>query len=388
MIKDIHIGPFDLFIFLGVFQGLLLSWFLISNSKGPGKPNLFQGLLILSFSAIMFEEVLNNTGYIVKMLSISNFAESLNFAVAPLFYLYIKRNLRYDEKNKDWLHFIIFFFYLLYMCFYFVQSDEYKYNSYIDSKHPDWPFLNVPAKFSDDPLGIRNYVNEITAVFIIVYFSCSIYLLIKESKKNGISLFKTENLKIRILRNSAIHFIVIILIFLYVKMKFPGDVGDYFISTYMSFMIISTSYRIFGDSSFFEQTSSFLDFPMMKYKKSSLSEEAKQIILKKIENEFTGNRYYLKNLASLNDVSKILKESPHHVSQVINEQLKMNFFELLAKYRVEEAKRILFKDKERKITIEEIAEKVGYNSKSAFNNAFKKITSKTPSEFRDSELIS
>jgi len=388
MIKDIHISLFDLFIFLGVFQGLLLSWFLISNSKGSGKPNLFQGLLILSFSAIMFEEVLNNTGYIVRMLSISNFAEALNFAIAPLFYVYIKRNLRPDEKSKDWLHFIIFFIYLLYMCFYFIQSDEYKYNSYVDSKHPDWPFLNVPQRFSEDPLGIRNHVNEISAVFIIVYFLCSIYLLINECRKIGISLFKTENVKIRMLRNTFFHFIIIILIFLYVKTQFPGDVGDYFISTYLSFMIISTSYRIFGDSSFFEQTSSFLDFPMMKYKKSSLSEETKQIILEKIKNEFAGNKYYLKNLASLNDISRILKESPHHVSQVINEQLKMSFFELLAKYRVEEAKGILLKDKGRKLTVEEVAETVGYNSKSAFNNAFKKITSKTPSEFRDSQEVS
>ena len=36
-----------------------------------------------------------------------------------------------------------------------------------------------------------------------------------------------------------------------------------------------------------------------------------------------------------------------------------------------------------KLTIEEIAERVGYNSKSAFNTAFKKITSQTPSVFRN-----
>ena len=35
-------------------------------------------------------------------------------------------------------------------------------------------------------------------------------------------------------------------------------------------------------------------------------------------------------------------------------------------------------------TIEKVAEQVGYNSKSAFNTAFKKNTSETLSEFRDS----
>jgi len=57
---------------------------------------------------------------------------------------------------------------------------------------------------------------------------------------------------------------------------------------------------------------------------------------------------------------------------------------LLAKYRVEEAIRILSDDKKNKKTIEEISEMVGYNSKTAFNNAFKKLTGITPSEFRKS----
>jgi len=76
--------------------------------------------------------------------------------------------------------------------------------------------------------------------------------------------------------------------------------------------------------------------------------------------------------------------SPHHVSQVINEKLGKSFFELLASYRVEEAKKILSDEKRSNITVEEISELVGYNSKTAFNNAFRKITGKTPSEFRKS----
>jgi len=63
----------------------------------------------------------------------------------------------------------------------------------------------------------------------------------------------------------------------------------------------------------------------------------------------------------------------------------MNFFELLADYRVQEAKKILLADKEKKTTIEDLADQVGYNSKSAFNNAFKKITGNTPSEFHESD---
>jgi AraC-like DNA-binding protein len=62
------------------------------------------------------------------------------------------------------------------------------------------------------------------------------------------------------------------------------------------------------------------------------------------------------------------------------------FFEMLAWYRVEEAKRLMREDPEAKITVEEIADKVGYNSKSSFNTAFKKLSGQTPSQFRQKLL--
>jgi AraC-like DNA-binding protein len=106
--------------------------------------------------------------------------------------------------------------------------------------------------------------------------------------------------------------------------------------------------------------------------------------MEKIIKEMDLKKYYTNNLASLSGFSKQLNESPHHVSQVINEKLNKNFFELLATYRVEYAKDLIRKDKKMKLTIEELTEMVGYNSKSSFNIAFKKYTSKTPSEFRKS----
>jgi len=141
---------------------------------------------------------------------------------------------------------------------------------------------------------------------------------------------------------------------------------------------------VMNDSTYFESSESFMDLSIGKYSKSSLSESGKQKILDSITNELETNKYYSDNLASLSDLAKKIGESPHHVSQVINEKLNKNFFELLAAYRIEEAKTILSGDRKNKFTVEEISEMVGYNSKTAFNSAFKKISGKTPSEFRKS----
>jgi AraC-like DNA-binding protein len=386
MRSEIHIGIFDVFIFLGVFQGFLLSWFFIKNVQNNRKANLYQGLLLLSLSLIIFEEWLNNTGYIVKILSLTNFSEPLNFALGPLFYLYIRSSLNPEEKKKPLVHFIPFFFWLFYIVFAFIQPDEQKYNSFIETKHPDWGYLVVQTTISDDPLGIRRFVNQLTVMQLVAYFSVAIITLLKRFRSLNQSLFKTDSELLIILRNTTIHFLMIVTIFIVTKLYFGmrSDIGGYLVASYISFMIYATSYQILNRSDFFDKPGSFFSFPSLKYQKSSLSEEDKEMIIAKITKEMEGKNYYTNNLASLSGLAKQVNESSHHVSQVINEKLNKSFFELLAFYRVEYAKKLIREDKHSKLTVEELAELVGYNSKSSFNVAFKKYSSKTPSEYRKS----
>jgi len=387
MRTDIHVGIFDVFIFLGVFQGLFLSWFFIKNSQENKKANLFQGLLLFFLSLGMFEEWLNNTGYIVRTLYLTNFSEPFNFAYGPLLYLYFRCSLEPDEKIKKWVHFIIPTIWLFYMVFQFIQPDVVKYNDYVHTKHPGWGYLQEEARtITADPLGFRSYTNQLTAISVVFYMAIGIAFLNKKSRAIGQSLLRTDNQLLIISRNIIIHFLFIIAIFMATKIVYgiDSDVGNYLVSSYISFMIFSTSYQVLKRSDFFDQPGSFMAFPMMKYQKSSLSEESKEVILAKIKKEMETNSYFTNNLASLSGLAKQINESSHHVSQVINEKLNKNFFELLASYRVEHAKKLIIKDKDSKLTVEELAELVGYNSKSSFNNAFKTITSQTPSEFRKS----
>jgi AraC-like DNA-binding protein len=97
------------------------------------------------------------------------------------------------------------------------------------------------------------------------------------------------------------------------------------------------------------------------------------------------DKMFRDNMVSLPSVSRRLSIPPHHLSQVINEKLGQSFFEMIAEYRVRDAAEILKDPKQSNVTIEEVSEKVGYNSKSAFNKAFKKIMGETPSEYRDSD---
>lgn len=382
MITDTFISVFDLIIFLGVFQGIFLSWFFIRSGQKGLKPNIYQGVLLLSLSLTMFEELLNNTGYIVQVLPISNYAEPFNFIFGPLIFLYVRSLLYPESRKKNWPHLLAFAFWVLYMLPYFIQPDELKYNSYLDVKHPDWTFLEVSTRFNDDPLGLRGYINHLTGIHFTAYVIASFYLMIRKMKEQQERLFELKDSRLKLARNVGIHFFIIILIFAFVKLSFRGDIGDYLISSYLSFMIFTTSFMVVKNSAFFGHPQFFLQFPGTKYQKSSLSEQEKAAIHKKILEEMEENLYFTGNLASLSDLAHTIKESSHHVSQVINEVMGKGFFEMLAWYRVEEARRLIREDPEAKLTVEDIAEQVGYNSKSSFNTAFKKHSGQTPSQFR------
>ena len=244
--------------------------------------------------------------------------------------------------------------------------------------------LKAQIVISNDPLEIKEWVNLATAVQLIIYISLAVRHLAKALNKSGESIFRTDDEILKPLRNMVFHFIIVILLFIIVKISFKGDTGDYFIGIYVSVIFLITTTRVMNDSAYFNRSTSFMDISIGKYRKSSLTEKSKQKILDNIILELETRHYFSANLASLSELAKKIGESPHHVSQVINEKLNQSFFELLASYRIEEAKRILSDNKKDNLTIEEISEMVGYNSKTAFNNAFKKLTGKTPSEFRKS----
>lgn len=379
-----QIGILSVFIFLGVFLGLLLSFFFILKPSSNTAANRYQGLLLLSLSLCILEQFLNITGYIVHVLALTNATEPLNLIIGPFLYLFIKRSLDPANPKGEWIHFILFFLYFIYIWFDLIQTNEFKYNSYVNSYHPDWPLLDVEPKISNDPLNIKNDLNLITSVQILFYVSISVLKLAKKASGEGESIFTTGSDMLISLRNLALHVLIIAIIFIVVKINFQGDLGDYFIGMYVSFFTLLTTIRVMNDSTYFDRTATFMDISIGKYRKSSVNETIKKRILDGIDKEFVIKEYYADNLASLPDLAKKIGESPHHVSQVINEKLGKNFFELLAYYRIEKAKMIFQEDKQGKLTIEEISEMVGYNSKTAFNNSFKKLTDKTPSEFRKS----
>jgi AraC-like DNA-binding protein len=120
----------------------------------------------------------------------------------------------------------------------------------------------------------------------------------------------------------------------------------------------------------------------MKYGKSQLVNDEKEILLEKLKEFMLKEKYFLTPSITLQDVAEKMNEQPRYISQVINELLGQNFIDFVNSYRIEEAKKLLIDSKFQHYSIHGIMLEVGFNSKSAFNNAFKKQTGFTPSEYK------
>lgn len=86
-------------------------------------------------------------------------------------------------------------------------------------------------------------------------------------------------------------------------------------------------------------------------------------------------------LVSLPKLAKAVGITPNQLSYVLNRHVGQSFFDFVNSARIEEAHAVLLLEPDR--TILDIALSVGFNSKSTFNLAFKKITGETPSAVRE-----
>ena len=119
-----------------------------------------------------------------------------------------------------------------------------------------------------------------------------------------------------------------------------------------------------------------------KYTGSNLKESDRMMIKNKLDYLLSTEKIYRKPTISIKDLADATGALPKHVSQVINEDYKQNFFDLINSLRIEEAKTLLVTFSSEKKNVLDILYETGFNSKTSFNMAFKKYTGHTPTSYR------
>lgn len=118
-----------------------------------------------------------------------------------------------------------------------------------------------------------------------------------------------------------------------------------------------------------------------QYSRSKLTPEEGQTYLKQLLAFMDQEKPYRHFQLSIDELANMSNIPPRYLSQIINEQLKKNFFDFINSYRIEAAKVLLMNPEKR---ISEVMYDVGFSSRSSFNTHFKKYTGMTPSQYRKS----
>lgn len=373
------INLFVVLNFLGAVQALLLACALLGIKRGNRTANLILAAFAANVSVLIAWTVLNSSGYVYLFPHLFRINHPFDFALAPLLYLYV-RALTSDAprlKKKDLLHFVPAFLCILYLMPYYFQSGEAKIGYQNSGFGARWYYLRSALAISQ----------------AIVYLSLSGSLIIRylrrvrerKSAPARASLFQVKFLVIAVM---SIWVMAVCRYFF--DMRYPEYMRYTNLILPFGGTIVIYALAYFGLRQ--PETLVGADTPALavehdlppakKYEKSTLTSERSEVYLKKLLAAMEAEKPYTDGDLTLAKLAARLSLSPHHLSQIINERLGQNFFDFINTYRVEEAKRKLFDPATKHYSLLAIAEEVGFNSKSAFNTAFKKQTSMTPSEFR------
>ena len=123
--------------------------------------------------------------------------------------------------------------------------------------------------------------------------------------------------------------------------------------------------------------------PASRYERSGLSDaesvrlESELLAVMERERPWTNSELTLSELAAL------LNSTPHKLSEILNSRIGQSFYDFVNGYRVREVQRRIQAGEARTRKMLALALDAGFASKSTFNEAFKKHTLKTPSDFRE-----
>ena len=350
---------------LGAAQGLLLSLALLSARSDNKAANRLLAALTFTISILVSGAVLLTSDYVFHFPHLSRLHQPFAFLAGPLLFLYIRTLTSPERKleKRDLLHFIPFVLCSAVLLPCYFQSGvgkirvlSFEYIGQLDQ----WYYLRSAL-----------FVTQLLIYLVLIALTIIRYSRnVKEQKsaRNEAVLFE-------------IRFFVIAVSLLWVAIILRlaiQTIPNLLVPLGASLLVYGLGYLKMRRPELNEND----DAAAKKYEKSQLTPERSERYLNKLlqfmekESPFTDGDLTISKLADR------LSIPASHLSQTINERLSKSFPDFINSYRIEEAKKRLLDPARKHYTVLAIAEEVGFNSKSSFNDVFKRHVKMTPTEFR------
>ncbi len=380
---------FKILFFAGAVQSILLAIGL-GLRKENSSANKFLIVILILFGFNLFKLFIDESGLYRSFPYFLYSDISVALLYGPLFFFYV-RALTGGNKwsKKDTLHFIPFVVhFLLYLPVYFLDSDTkiMAYESYLANG------------FGRSYQPLLTYGMKAVQYFAYLVLCISIIKRYKNEIKDHLSnTYRTDLswlLKLFYVNAGFIVFLFVSLVFHSARFfTMPHDFSrvsylwDMVIILTLSIMALKQS-PVFHPNKIIVEKDSSKNSQENKYGASKLEKETIDSVMDELLEFMEKEKPYLDPDLTVTTLGEKISLQRHIISQVINSGLNENFHSFINKYRVEEVKKMLQDKTHKNKTILEVAFLAGFNSKSHFNNCFRKNTGMTPKDYRKRSKIS
>jgi len=372
MFKDINLNIYNLLIFAGVIQGLIFGVVVLLNKKHNSKASLYLAIFMLLMSISNLQYWLIDTRIVEKYSFIKYTYIPWHWLIMPFFYLFVYKYLQLKKhlKRKTKLYLFIPFFIVLSIVVF-----QLFYKILIN------PSYELPSHFSR---GIFIYLDILSIVFVIsIIFMISKMLKAYENEHKSYNPLKVKSETKWLKRLITIG--VIICTFWIIAMSITVYSNKenlslfYFLWIGMSAIIYYLGYVGVNKLRLIKERKNIRNSRKDLHVKNKDRKVKTDEIFKKfallIEQKYTDPS------VSLDSISKELNISTSYLSQKIKANTNTNFSTYINYLRIQKAKKMLINDSYANYTSTAIGLEAGFNSKSSFYRAFKKIENCTPLEY-------
>lgn len=351
-----------------VFHCLVFAVIFLLRKGGVGRSNFFLSVLLFTVSLLSLPYALKPTGWIFYLPYFVDVEWAAGFLFVPIYFWFVKEMMgeKVAFKFKDVILLvpaIVAFFY--FSSFYFKSAEE------------QLAYLKlVQFTYTEEyQIGDMLFFPFMTGFLIYII----VYLRRKKSSLSGVLLSNCTWL----IKYTTLLVSYSLLAALVYAMGLPAIYINA-IPLLSAAMYIALIFRFLQQSGLqFEDVKNEYQKSMQKkpkYVGSNLNQNQASKLNDELEKIMEDKKLYLDQQLSLQVLANELQTTPHHLSRVINEFHCKNFSDFVNDYRVREAMGMIMRNELTKL--EAIAYDCGFNTKTTFNAAFKKITGLTPSGYR------
>ncbi len=365
----------DFILIAGVIQGFVFNSVTLLFRKRFSIVVLYLNLVVVFISLNNLQAWLINKGFTSNLFYIENLLVPWYFFVLPMFYAFIIHFLEVDKKFVGFVKFSIGVFLIEFILRIGVIS---------------YVYFSVPNQDV-------SYIEKYTAAEDIFNLALSLVIFYKAFEL----VFKRRDVYHKILSYDDLKWLrlffkiggLVILFWIFAK------VGDFVFDVKWGYNILRLSsslllywigyqglyrYNVVQDRiqlrKHITKNQKFIGVGVAKMNDKGDMDKLR-MEFNEIHSCVIENKKYLDADLSLSNLASDLKLSTSHLSKVINMCSGQNFSDYINSLRVAQVKKIIADPSYRNYTMVAIGLECGFNSKSTFYSAFKKLTSKTPSQY-------